>query len=61
MTEDEIRADERAKCLAGLKVQADKYVETWGPIIGQDAAKADAWNILVAAQRVCGGTNNGKG
>lgn len=59
MTEAEIRADERAKCFEGLKVQADMYVEQWGPIIGYDDAKADAWNILVAAKRVCGGGDNG--
>jgi hypothetical protein len=59
MTEAEIRADERAKVLEGMKIQADEYVAKWGPILGWDAAKADAWNIRVAAQRVCGGASNG--
>lgn len=53
MTEDEIRADERERCYAGLRSYAESYVEKWGPIVGEDHAKADAWNILVAARRVC--------
>ncbi len=52
MTEAEIRADERAKCIAELEQQANAYVEKWAPILGEDHAKADAFNILVAAKRL---------
>ena len=52
MTEAEIRADERAKCIAELEAQTDAYVEKWSSIIGEDHAKADAFNILVAARRL---------
>jgi hypothetical protein len=52
MTEAEIRADERAKCVSELETQANAYVEKWSPILGADAAKADAWNLLVAARRL---------
>lgn len=52
MTEAEIRADERAKCVSELEAQANDYVEKWTPILGADAAKADAWNLLVAASRL---------
>lgn len=52
MTEAEIRADERAKCIAELEAQAAAYVEKWTPILGGDHAKADAFNILVAARRL---------
>lgn len=54
MSEAEIRVDERARCLQGLEIYAQQYVEKWAPIVGADMAKADAWNILVAARRVCG-------
>lgn len=50
--EKRIRADERAKCIRELEEQANAYVEKWAPIIGQDHAKADAFNILVAARRL---------
>lgn len=52
MNEAEIRADERAKCVAELEVQASAYVDRWGPIVGWDDAKATGWNISVAAKRL---------
>lgn len=52
MDERTIRADERAQCVAVLRALADEYVDYWGPTVGYDAAKADAWNIRVAAQRM---------
>lgn len=52
MTEIEIRADERAKCVAEVEAQANEYLAKWGPILGEDAAKADAWNLIVAARRL---------
>lgn len=52
MTEAEVRADERAKCVSELEAQACEYVEKWTPTLGADAAKADAWNLLVAARRL---------
>ncbi len=50
MDEQAIRADERAKCVAVLSAIADEYVDRWAPTMGYNAAKADAWNIIVAAQ-----------
>ena len=47
-----IRADERAKCVAELEQHASEYVMRMGPIVGWDDAKADGWNILVAARRL---------
>lgn len=52
MNEAEIRADERAKCIAEVEAQANEYLAKWGPIVGDDAAKAEAWNLLVAARRL---------
>lgn len=52
MTEAEIRADERRKVYAELQTYSVEYVEKWTPLVGADQAKADAWNILVAARRV---------
>lgn len=52
MTESEIRADERARCYEDLEALAVEYIEKWTPIVGADAAKADAWNVLVAADRM---------
>lgn len=46
------RADERQKVCAELEAYSVWYVEKWSPLIGEDRAKADAWNILVAAKRV---------
>jgi hypothetical protein len=52
MTEAEIRADERRACAAVLGELADEYVNNWGPTLGWDDAKADAWNIKVASMRM---------
>lgn len=51
MTEDEIRADERAKCISEIESFACAYVVRWTNIDPQaeDAHKADAWNMLQAA------------
>lgn len=50
--EAEARADERQKVRAELEAYSVWYVEKWSPIVGEDRAKAEAWNILVAARRV---------
>jgi O-succinylbenzoate synthase len=49
--EDEIRADERAKCIRELEAYAQAYVEKWTRInpSAEDQHKADAFNIMVAA------------
>ncbi len=58
MTEAEIRADERRKIIEELNTYTVTYVEKWAPIVGDTRAKADAWNITVAAGRL---RDNGTG
>jgi hypothetical protein len=52
MDEAAIRADERRACAQLLSDLADEYVTQWGPTVGWDQAKADAWNIKVATARM---------
>lgn len=52
MTEAEIRADERRRIIEELNAYSVAYVEKWTPIVGDIRAKADAWNITVAAGRL---------
>jgi hypothetical protein len=48
MTEDEIRADERARCKVIIEDYAVAYVDKWIGLQG-DTAKSHGWAILTAA------------
>lgn len=41
---------ERARCIAVIEDRAQKCLEKWGPIIGEDRAKARAFDILLASK-----------
>lgn len=52
MTEDEIRLDERIKCASEIEAYAYAFESKWSGIVGENRAKAGAWDIIVAARRL---------
>jgi len=50
--ERRVRADERRRCMSELEVLAQEYVTRWTAIIGEDRAKACAFDILSVARRL---------
>lgn len=52
--EAEIRADERAKCVAEIKAFAQARVDRWTSITpdAEDDHKAEGWAILMAAAHI---------
>lgn len=50
--EAKIRADERAKSILVLELAARTYVDRWTPIVGEEHAKACAFDLLAEVQRL---------
>lgn len=44
--EKRIRADERRRCISELEALASQYVDRWSRIIGEERAKACAFDIV---------------
>lgn len=51
-TELRIRADERRRCMSELEALAQEYIERWAKIMGEDRAKACAFDIVSCARRL---------
>src|SRR6185312_11542031 len=51
-TERRIRADERRRCMSELESLAQEYVERWAKIVGEDKAKAVAFDIVSCARQL---------
>lgn len=52
MDEQSIRLDERIKCASEIEAFAYAYESKWSPIVGENRAKAGAWDIIVAARKL---------
>lgn len=50
--ERRVRADERRRCMTELEELAVEYVYRWAKIIGEDRAKACAFDIVSCARRL---------
>lgn len=57
--ERRIRADERRRCMTEIEELASQYVERWTRILGEDRAKACAFDIVSCARRLRSHSDSG--
>ncbi len=51
----ELLLAERRRIASEIEKAADAYMTKWTPIVGEDRAKAGAWDILLLAKNISDG------